>query len=354
MQRRRKGWGLILVLGAVCAGGLWGAADPWLGHLFRAVTAQPVTSSTHSSPIAITSDNKFVWSANPDNNSVSVFEVIPPPTELQKVAEVPVGTEPWCVAITPDNAKVYVTNQVSGTVSVINQATRAVLKTVKVGTEPFGCALTPDGSRLYVTNISSDNVSVIDTATDTLLTTIQNVGPRPRGIAITGDGLTDGLTGELKVYVTQFLSERPADNDPRPLTQSEGRDDGRVGRVTVIDATLNQVIKTIVLNPLANVGGFLSDGSTLDREPLTGVFDNVTGAFPNLLESIVIKGTLAYLPNTCSSPNGPFRFGDVVGPDRVYKVLSSMYRIYGDPRYRPNIWLTRRAKLGVSLLTPET
>lgn len=52
-------------------------------------------------------------------------------------------------------------------------------------------------------------------------------------------------------------------------------------------------------------------------------------------------------------PNGPFRFGDVLGAQRVHQVLSSMYRIYGDPRYRPNIWLTRRAKLGVSLLTPE-
>jgi 3-hydroxybutyryl-CoA dehydrogenase len=52
-------------------------------------------------------------------------------------------------------------------------------------------------------------------------------------------------------------------------------------------------------------------------------------------------------------PNGPFKFGDVLGVARVHKVLSSMYRIYGDPRYRPNIWLTRRARLGVSLLTPE-
>jgi 3-hydroxybutyryl-CoA dehydrogenase len=52
-------------------------------------------------------------------------------------------------------------------------------------------------------------------------------------------------------------------------------------------------------------------------------------------------------------PNGPFKFADVLGVERIYKVLSAMYRIYGDPRYRPNIWLTRRAKLGVSLLTPE-
>jgi 3-hydroxybutyryl-CoA dehydrogenase len=52
-------------------------------------------------------------------------------------------------------------------------------------------------------------------------------------------------------------------------------------------------------------------------------------------------------------PNGPFAFGDVLGVERVYKVLATMYRLYGDPRYRPNIWLTRRAALGVSLLTPE-
>lgn len=52
-------------------------------------------------------------------------------------------------------------------------------------------------------------------------------------------------------------------------------------------------------------------------------------------------------------PHGPFKFGDLLGPDRIYRVLGSMYRIYGDPRYRPSIWLTRRARLGVSLLTPE-
>ena len=52
-------------------------------------------------------------------------------------------------------------------------------------------------------------------------------------------------------------------------------------------------------------------------------------------------------------PNGPFKFADVLGVQRIYRVLTAMYRIYGDPRYRPNIWLTRRAKLGVSALTNE-
>jgi 3-hydroxybutyryl-CoA dehydrogenase len=52
-------------------------------------------------------------------------------------------------------------------------------------------------------------------------------------------------------------------------------------------------------------------------------------------------------------PNGPFKFADVLGVERIHRVLTAMNRIYGDPRYRPNIWLTRRAKLGVSALTNE-
>jgi len=52
-------------------------------------------------------------------------------------------------------------------------------------------------------------------------------------------------------------------------------------------------------------------------------------------------------------PHGPLAFGDRLGPARVLKVLSNMQRVYGDPRYRPNLWLSRRARLGVSLLTPE-
>ena len=52
-------------------------------------------------------------------------------------------------------------------------------------------------------------------------------------------------------------------------------------------------------------------------------------------------------------PNGPFKFADVLGVERINRVLAALYRIYGDPRYRPNIWLKRRAMLGVSALTNE-
>lgn len=52
-------------------------------------------------------------------------------------------------------------------------------------------------------------------------------------------------------------------------------------------------------------------------------------------------------------PHGPLGFADAVGPARLLAVLEGMHRRTGDPRYRPNPWLRRRAQLGVSALTPE-
>ena len=51
--------------------------------------------------------------------------------------------------------------------------------------------------------------------------------------------------------------------------------------------------------------------------------------------------------------NGPLAMGDALGAARVLALLSGMQSFYGDPRYRPSPWLTRRARLGVSLLTDD-
>ena len=177
------------------------------------------------------------------------------------------------------------TNMVDGTVSVIDAKNLCVTHTIHVGTEPFGCAVTPDGRKLYVANFGSDDVSVISTRFELVIKTIKNVGPKPRGIAITGpshrfgdikdeiieflkelrdDGRDDDNDEDghgrdkTKVYVTQFLAQL-RDNG-RLVTENEGRDDGKEGRVTVISAARNKVIGTVILNPLADTG-FNSNGS---------------------------------------------------------------------------------------------
>ena len=74
---------------------------------------------------------------------------------------IPVGTEPFGVAVTPDGSKVYVTNVRDNTVSVIDTTTNTVIGfPIPVGGNPVGAAVTPDGSRVYVTNAVGNTVSV--------------------------------------------------------------------------------------------------------------------------------------------------------------------------------------------------
>ena len=52
-------------------------------------------------------------------------------------------------------------------------------------------------------------------------------------------------------------------------------------------------------------------------------------------------------------PHGPLGFADALGAGRVLAILEGITRCTGDPRYRPDPWLRRRAQLGISALTPE-
>ncbi len=260
----------------------------------------------NSQPLALSADDSLLAVANPDNNSVSLFDVRGGATT--KLTEVPVGEEPNGVAVSPDGTKVYVANTVSGTVTVlgINRATGSynqLLATIRVGTEPYGLALTPRGRKLYVSNARSNNVSVIDTATNTVTKTIENVGFEPRGIAITN---TPGAEDSAEtVYVTQFLA--------LPIAgRLDGFDDSKEGKVTIISAATDSVSGEITLNPIRDTG-FKAAGDAIRKiaPPATITEADLrfeTGAYPNQLNNIAVKGRYAFVPNTGASPNGPVRF----------------------------------------------
>src|SRR5262249_54103937 len=147
---------------------------------------------------------------------------------------------------------------------------------IPVGTEPFGLALTPNGSKLYVTNMNSKSVSVIDTASNRVVKTIENVGLSPRGIAITNDG--DADDDDESVYVTDFFAL------PRE-GRLDGEDDSKQGFVTLIRTVANEVDSSIGLLPIGDTG-FKAAGNSIDRaaQPATPVdadFRFTTSAYPN-------------------------------------------------------------------------
>ena len=47
-------------------------------------------------------------------------------------------------------------------------------------------------------------------------------------------------------------------------------------------------------------------------------------------------------------PFGPIEWGDRIGAKRVLFILERLHAFYGEPRYRPNPWLKRRAMLGLA------
>jgi 3-hydroxybutyryl-CoA dehydrogenase len=51
-------------------------------------------------------------------------------------------------------------------------------------------------------------------------------------------------------------------------------------------------------------------------------------------------------------PKGPFALAEEIGAGTTLEILEQLQAITGDDRYRPSLWLRRRALLGLPLDTP--
>jgi YVTN family beta-propeller protein len=98
--------------------------------------------------------------------------------ELPGASAKPVG-----IVVSPDSRWVYVATGGNNAVAVIDAKSARVLTSIPVGRRPWGIAMSPDGTRLYTANGLSNDVSVIDVASRKVVATIP-AGERPWGIAI--------------------------------------------------------------------------------------------------------------------------------------------------------------------------
>jgi YVTN family beta-propeller protein len=271
---------------------------------------------TNSSPIAISADGKYVWSVNPGADNVSVIS-----TRTNKVlTRVRVGSEPQSVALDPNNRYAYVANAQSGTVTVI-RITRASTRRFRAradrragrrgqivtGAEPWNVVISPNGRRVYVANSGQDTITVIDASRPrgkrkvighvNLRNSICNVPDRnrhfqPRGLAVTRNN--------RKLLVTAFFS----------TTKPGGRQASDIGREGVV-CHLNIRTKSRRIRSAARPASRITLGPQVTGFTVDSTGDGVpdaTSAFPNQMQSIVIRGRQAYLPNIAASPSGPLRF----------------------------------------------
>jgi YVTN family beta-propeller protein len=306
--------------------------------------------ATYSSPIAISADNKLVWSVNPADNSVSVIR-----TDTNTlIKNINVGEEPQSVALDPDNDFAYVANAAGSSVTVIRiikadpdafqaEVDRLVGRDGRLttGSEPWNIVVSPDGRRVFVANSGQDTITVIDAKHHKIIghVNLRNSGCndpdrnrhfQPRGLAVTQDS--------TKLYVTRFLSFTQAGG-------AQGVDTGREGVVCRLDIDtdakdIDDYRPAAVIRLAPRVTGF--QFPKLNEDTL---------AFPNQLQSIVIRGNQAYLPNIAASPSDPLRFNvdtqafvniidDVNGINQTDASLSKFF--LGSNNIGPNLHLGAR------------
>jgi YVTN family beta-propeller protein len=282
---------------------------------------------TRSTTIALTSDETRLVVVNREANSVSIIRVKDANGNdvATKIAEIGVGEEPRCVAIHPTDRAAYVTNGISGTVSVVDLVRGRVAATIPGFTEPRGCALTADGSFLYVANHTAGTVSIVVTSNplNPVLDGAVQVGGRPTAIAITDKGT--GNVSDNTVFVTEIFAElNPDFKDPTFGGNGEARDLGKQGVVRAFQAgNSNPTITKITLAPLPDSGFTASRTAfcpkAMDPQPHSLIFcpdpslpgtdpvnaNNPQGVYPNQLLSAVIRGKLLYVTAIGPQPEPP-------------------------------------------------
>jgi YVTN family beta-propeller protein len=161
----------------------------------QTVYSQPTAAAPRSSgTIAFDAGRNRVWVVNSDNDSVSAINA----ANNTRLFEQGVGVNPQTLAQAPDG-RIWVTNQGSGSISVLDPSTGAVVQTIALGTgtRPFGVVFNPLGTAAFVTLQGTGKVLKLHPSTGAVQGTL-TAGSSPRGLAISGDS--------NRLLVTRYIS----------------------------------------------------------------------------------------------------------------------------------------------------
>ncbi|MCK5417807.1 MAG: beta-propeller fold lactonase family protein, partial [Desulfobacterales bacterium] len=151
-------------------------------HFRKYIVGHIIVLLCTSYPIWAIAVPPWVYVTNNRSNSMTIIDS----AKDTVIATIPVGKEPHEIAITPNGNRVLVCNAQDNTVSVIDS--NIEVATIPTERYPHGVAITPNGKKAYVVNFMADSVTVIDVQSTKVLETLHNVHANPRNISITPDG----------------------------------------------------------------------------------------------------------------------------------------------------------------------
>lgn len=170
-------------------------------------------------------DGSTIYVANVEDGTVSVIDA----ASLEEIDRIEVGKAPVQVGFTPDGKRVYVSLRDENKVAVIDAATRQVTARIEVGRSPIQMHATPDGRFVYVANQGTEaepdeTVSVIDVAGGAVVKTI-TAGKGAHGVTVSDDGahvfvtnIVDGTVSEISVASQSVVRTHAVGKGPNGIT----------------------------------------------------------------------------------------------------------------------------------------
>jgi YVTN family beta-propeller protein len=264
------------------------AAALWVAALLAPVGGLVcATSPTAEKPAA----PARIYVSNQLDNTVSVIDG----ATHKVVATVPVGVSPAHMAVSADRRSLYIANTGSDTVSVLNTDNNNVAKTIALPREsrPLGVAVSPSGRYLYTADGGANRVSVLDTQAGRVVTSVR-VGTQPLSVAVAPDGKA--------VYSANSGS----------------------GNVSVINARTNRVVRAIPTGRFPSGIAVTRDGASVY------VTDELSGVTVINAANGTIRARLR-LPSPFSvtmSPDGGRAYVTGLGPGTLTAIDTGTARVH--------------------------
>jgi YVTN family beta-propeller protein len=271
--------------------------------------------------------------------------------------------------------RLYVSNEDSGEVTVVDPEAGQVLQRISVGKRPRGLKLSPDHKLLYVAlsgspsagpgvdeskipppNRAADGIGVVDLTANKLLRTLPS-GPDPEAFDLSPDGKTLYISNEdtgevtiLDLATSKITGKIPVGAEPEGVRV---RPDGKFVYVTCEGTSEVLAINTATRKVVAHMHAGLRPRSIVfTRNGATAFATSERGGVVNVLDSMNHKviGTIKIpaLPGKNDLPARPM--GSVLSPDGKHVYISNgrgesvavidvatrrMARLIGDVGTRP-------------------
>jgi len=287
-------------------GGPWTPPEGW-------PKAQSVVlGPAFPTPASETTSSRRVYVTNEGSGDVTVIDA----ATDSVLATIPVGKRPRGIRVSPDRRTVYVAlsgspfaapsarnedlapaDKKADGIGVIDALTNKLIRILPGGSDPEQFVVSLDGTRLYVANEDASLASVVDVMSGKVIRTIP-VGEEPEGVALSPDGKI--------VYVTAENSQT----------------------VSVIETETNQVKTTFKVGPMPRTAAFMPDGSrayvTSETSATVSVVDT---AQHRVTHTIKLEGQNVRPMGVAVAPDGKRVYVTTGHGGRVFVIDTSTHRV---------------------------